>query len=332
MRYTPSEVGLGDFLAAGVQDVFVDADLSFEDDGNGNFVDEISIPLDNDGDGEVTGEIEVTINSDSAAPNYTYLVGTTSKAKTKIWDDDAPELMITGGTTITEGAGVQAIFNVIAQVQPSGGSVDVDYTPVSANFLPAGMSGNKVENHTLRFEGDGPYTATLPVNIHNDEIKDTNGRINVTLNQKATISGYTVAGAPRDEAFVTVRDDDSLPTLTIAANETQYAENASKGAVFTITATEVSATTALTVRYTPAEVDSGDFLAAGIQDTYVDAELSFEDDGDGNFVDEITITLDNDSTGETTGEIEVTINSDPAAPINTYKVGSTANRKDENFG
>ena len=230
VRYTPSEVDSGDFLTAGVQDTYVDANLSFEDDGSGNYVDEISITLDNDNNAEVTGEIEVSINSDPAAPNLTYRVGSTSTAKTRILDNEAPELSITGGPKVTEGTNVQAIFTITSLVQPSGNSIDIDYTPVSANFLAVGTSGDKVTNHTLNFTGAGPYTASLPITVHNDEIKEENGSISVTLNQKDPIAGYTVVSAPRNEASVSVQDDDSLPRLEITASEAAFAENLANGA------------------------------------------------------------------------------------------------------
>ena len=239
--FTPAEVDSGDFLATSVQDTQDSESLTFN--SAGNYTDEIMIALDNDTVGEVTGEIMVTINVDPASTDSDpgtfakYQVGNKDSATTRIWDDDAPELKISGGATVTEGDNVMAMFTVSSMIEPPIDSsttrdIDIDYTPVSANFLAAGESTVKVEAHTLTFTGtEAPYTATLPIAVDNDQVEEASGPITVTLNPKTdlTAAGYTVASAPENSASVTVRDDESLPLLAIIPTKTDFVENAPGG-------------------------------------------------------------------------------------------------------
>ena len=133
----------------------------------------------------------------------------------KILDDDAPELTITAGDPVTEGDGVQAVFTVTSIVNPGTGPIMVDYTPTSANFLADGKSDTPVPNHPLTFKGNGPYTATISVDVDNDTKSELAGEITVTLKQKTPIAGYTVS-SEMGTASVAVTDDDGH-TLSITA-------------------------------------------------------------------------------------------------------------------
>ena len=108
--------------------------------------------------------------------------------------------------------------------------------------------------------------------------------------------------------------------IEILPPTTRTLENAGP-VTFTATATQLNTPTALTVRYTPAEVDS-DFLANTVQDQDVDTVINFRPNSEGNYTGEITVPLDNDSTKEATGEIQVTLTTDPAFPASTYVVGT----------
>ena len=102
------------------------------------------------------------------------------------------------------------------------------YTPESANFLETGSGTPTSTPQPLNFSGDGPYTTTLRIEVHDDMQSDPAGNIRVTLNEEPTppASNYTVAGTPDNTAIVAVTDDDSLPLLTITAPTTGTAESA----------------------------------------------------------------------------------------------------------
>ena len=305
-------------------------------------MDELSIPLNDDEIGEPTGTILVTLipgipAQPSSPPPYQVGAGALGNAMARIWDDDAPELKITGGDTVTEGENVMAMFTISSMIQPpvdptsTTRDIAVDYTPISANFLAANESGTEVEAYTLTFTGtEAPYTATLPIAVHNDDVAEANGSITVTLNQNdpdgttGSIAGYTVAGAPANpsSASVSVRDDDSIPTLTIVADETDVIENQAGGATFTVTATGVNSATSLDVSYSVANLDSADFLDSVRTDSDDPVKLTFTEDSSGKFIKVISVALDDDAVGEATGTIQLTLHSDSAAPNITYKVGS----------
>ena len=90
---------------------------------------------------------------------------------------------------------------------------------------------------------------------------------------------YLVTSAPNNTATVDVIDNDKI-TLLISPKVASVLED-SGPAVFTIKAYGVSDSTgALSVRYTPSEVDGSSFLAST---TTVSTDLTFVDDGSGNY-------------------------------------------------
>ena len=240
-----------------------------------------------------------------------------------------PELTITAGPAVTDGAGVSAMFTITSQVRPRDDEIDIDYTPVSATFLaatagPAGtiVSETKVVDHTLTFTSVRPYTATLliPLNDITPGV-DGDGEIMVTLDPKAPIEDYTVATAPANSAMVTVYDDDALPTISIAATYPDAIEGT------TPIMLELSATwptpptnSTVSVNFTPTEM-GGDFLGdqvqdpatpVTVQDVAISADVVFADpDSDGTYTGNISITLQSDNIDEISAPIQVTINSDP---------------------
>ena len=144
-------------------------------------------------------------------------------------DDDAPELMISGSGSVTEGDNVTANFLITSQVKPSGGTLDIDYTPVSVKYLATSVTGIKVVDRRLFFSGTGPYFAVLPILVDDDDTTETEGRITVTLNQKDPISGYTVTSTSSNQAYIEVVDNDNLPTLSFTTTNFNVEEEVSGG-------------------------------------------------------------------------------------------------------
>ena len=318
VRYHPSEMNSGDFLnelaTPTSQEVITSKLIDFTASAN-VYTATLSVPIHNDEVGERTGQIEVELLSDNAVPK-TYKVATngTQVATATILDDDAPELKISAGNTVVEGDGNSADFTITSEVLVN--TLTVYYTPVGANYMQFG-SGTKTFA-TLSFNGEGPYTAVLPIRVHDDQTIESNGFINVTLDEESTpATNYTVASSPDNSAIVSILDDDTPPRIVVAENSGFAIENS--GMVkFKLTATGIHNTETIMVNATPAE-DGGDFLTDAVAGTAADFPVEFTDpDGDRIYNGELPIVLHNDNIREATAKIKLTLNPKPT----TYLLGS----------
>ena len=82
-----------DFLAASVENTESIFTVEFSDQGNGIYFGELAVAVDNDDVGEATGTIKLTIHENQAK---TYQLGSVTEGTITVWDDDAPELSISG--------------------------------------------------------------------------------------------------------------------------------------------------------------------------------------------------------------------------------------------
>ncbi len=319
VRYTPAEVGQGDFFTDTVTTA-TDTLVSFQNVG-GLEQATITVNLDNDTRVEPTGMIDVTLNVDPApAPTYSVVSGDGSSIRVTILDNDAPELSIASGPPVKEsdvsGSPAQAIFTISSPVQPATNNFTVQYTPTSPNFVA--NSGIKKTSHTLDFadaDNDGIFTAELRVNIVSDSTPELNEYLEVVLSPDTVGSEKYFVGSSV-LASVHVEDDDaSIPELSMASISDSIVESAGQ-VEFTIIASEAPRRD-ITVRYTPSEVGQGDFLTDAVA-TATDVLVSFQNVG-GLEQATITVNLNNDSNVESTGMIKVTLNTDPA-PAHTYTV------------
>ena len=326
VRYDPSEVS-SDFLNN-------TGDPSQEDENAqilqfsgsaGDYSAILRVPIDNDSTGERTGQIQVTLLPDDA-PTQTYRVKSNGEetVMATILDDDAPELKIAAVGPVTEAPNAKAQFIVTSQVPiPSANHpLPVYYTPVSTNFIQSGSGQRTPTPTSLTFSGNGPYTAPLEIEVHNDDIKESDGTIIVTLEEESTPgTKYTVAEAPANSDSVAVTDDDSLPLLTITAPTTPVAE--SDGMVNFEISAETNLGTSFRVRYDPSEVDNGDFLdenASTNQEEETATQIAFSGSAS-PYTGTLSVPIHDDSTSERTGQIQVTLLPDDEA-IHTYRVKS----------
>ena len=89
-----------DFLAAAVENTESIFTVEFTDQGNGIYFGELAVAVDNDDVGEATGSIKLTIHENQAK---TYQLGRVTEGTITVWDDDAPELSISGRNSVVEG-------------------------------------------------------------------------------------------------------------------------------------------------------------------------------------------------------------------------------------
>ena len=321
---TPAEDG-SDFLTDAVADTMSSVPVQFDDpDGDGIYTGEFPIALDNDTVGEATGDIKLTLNANPTA----YRLGTTLEGVLTVWDDDAPELKITAGLPVTETDNVKANFIVSVEVSPNR-SVTVRYDLTeSHNFIDSEGTG--------KFEildyNNNDTEATISLAIINDQDEEPNGTITVTLTpDTADPITYTLPASSTNSAEVIVYDEDSPPTIAIAADSGQVVENdtsaqdqhSMENARFKVSATGLIQTTTLNIDATPAE-DGHDFLTDQVANTMLSRDVELTDpDKDSTFEGELLVPIDNDIVGEATGDFKLTLN----AKSTVYRLGARTEGK-----
>ena len=203
-------------------------------------------------------------------------------------------MKITAGSPITEADNLSASFIISAEVSPNN-TITVHYNLAE--------SGNFIDNEgddkmaSINFTSNATE-AMLPISIENDSVPEDNGTITVTLiADKATEIKYTVAPSPNNSAEVTIYDDDSPPTIMIAADNGDVAES-NGNAGFKLTATGLLTDSTLIINATPAE-DGSDFLRSVIEGRADNISVTFtDDDDDSTYEGELSIPLDDDDISE----------------------------------
>ena len=252
----------GDFLASTVEGIATDYSVEFSDsDNDQTYTGQISVPLDVDTIGEPTSDIKLALNTKPTV----YRLGTVSEGIITILDDDAPELKISAGTTLTESDNLTADFKISAEVSPNK-IITVRYDLAeTSDFIEDEATG---KNESLDFSNQ-TKEVTLSIPIVSDTEVESNGTITVTLiADNANPIAYTVGAAPNNSAVVNVVDDDSLPLIEILADSGNVGENVGP-ANFKLTATGLTVDTTLEINATPAE-DGSDFLTDAVASTTSD--------------------------------------------------------------
>ena len=241
-----------------------------------------------------------------------------------IKNDDIPELSIEAMESTKEGTTTDdqnnqspktADFKITSDIViPT--NLTIQYLPVGDSYLPYGVSNQQQIATSLTFarededDDESDIISTLKVDLDDDERAEANGTVTVTLlpDTSAEDPAYTLS-QNNSPVTVNVEDDDAkIPVLTVSAPTSGTPENA--GTVeFTVTAYDVQAKTnsinpgrPITIKYTPTEVSSGDFLTDAVAGTAATTTLDFREDN-GTWFDTFTVNLDDDSTAESTGKI-----------------------------
>ena len=275
----------------------------------------LKVPLDNDIERDANGQLRVTLRNETpVGVNYT-IDAVHNNIALNVLDDDTPELTIVAGDARTEAAGVSAEFEISADISPDEMiSVWYDLTE-NLNFISTEGTGKTA---MLDFSNEAT-SDTLMIPIVNDNNAEGDGTITVTLiTDRDPLVKYVVGAAPNNMASVRVFDDDSLPTISIKADNGGIAESAGT-ANFMLTATGLTTTGSISVNATPSEV-SGDFLTDAVADSPSDYSVQFSDaDGDSIYTGTLGISLDNDGIHEATGSIKLVLNT----KTTVYRLGST---------
>ena len=257
---TPSDPGSGGlFLPTNLENVATDYSVQFSDtDSDSIYNGTLVVDIHDDDIREFTGEIALTLNNDTQSPK-TYDLGSTTRGKISVYDDDLPLLSIASITSsITEADNVTADFEV-SSISSVNRYIPVRYQISSNSFVD---DDGTIKEVYLDFS-NGATSATLSIPVVNDENSEADDEIVLTLRSSNKIPpSYVLASAPDNTARVSVYDDDSPPTISIASDSGDVFENVDGGeAKFDLSATGLTQAETLMINATPAE-DGGDFLAS----------------------------------------------------------------------
>ena len=161
------------------------------------------------------GSITVTIE-----PSSDYQIGSPASAVIKIIDDETPELTVTAGSAVTEGAETAGVADKAVFTISSDSDLGSDFifrysVDQSGNFLTSTTSTRTPLLATKTFTpSGGKYITTLEFDIDDDEVKEEVGSVTLFLLAKTDNTGnYRIPTSPT--ASVTVYDDE-VPALSIA--------------------------------------------------------------------------------------------------------------------
>ena len=240
-------------------------------------------------------------------------------------DAPTPVLSISAGDPAKEGDDSHANFTITSSSSPPNNTLIIKYLPVSEGFLPTTTTGVRQTSSALTFSTSSPYTATLPVQINDDDIAEINGSIKVTIEEKdtPTTSDYLVGvGAVATATIIIIDDDSAIPELSISGPTDPVFENAGS-ITLTITASLNPGRT-LIVDYTPSD-EIGDFLASAIEVKQSTSSLTFAADGNGNFASTLEISINDNNNPNPTGEISATLELEDTDndALRTYTLATT---------
>ncbi len=248
-----------DFLATSVENVKSIYSVEFSDQGNRIYFGELAVAIDNDDVGEETGSIKLTLHEPEVK---SYKLGSVTEGTITVWDDDAPELSISGGDSVVEADGAVATFTISTEVRlnekiivyymaTEETIVDSDGEGVS-NFLDLSETGTK--SIEVDFSS-GATSDELMIPLVNDpDNAGANANISVALvDDLNSVKTYYVAATNNTATVLAI--DNGNPQIVIAPASSLITEG--ELATFNLTANFVIQSS-VTVQFN-VELD-GDFV------------------------------------------------------------------------
>ena len=235
---------------------------------------------------------------------------------TILTDDESLPALTIADTTSATAENTGDVDFILSTTADPGPSLMVRYQPAevaSSNFLNADPTNNQedIDTQSVDFastDGGLTYTGTLTVPIHNDEIGEDTGQIQITLlSQTGVVKTYQVDSS-NNIGMATIWDDDA-PIISIddapAAVESDNAEIR-----FPVTAL-VSPNTAIRVYYELVEssgTEIGDFIEPEEEGTGKFKSVSFANNATSGV---LAIPIDSDEVQERGSTVTVTLESHP---------------------
>ncbi len=156
----------------------------------------LTVATSDDGVDEADGSVTATINTGDG-----YTVSSSAGAATvAVSDDDVPEISVSAGSGVTEGA--DASFTITADPAPHAA------LPVSVSVSQSGDYGVTTGTQTVTIPTTGSYTLTVATS--GDSQDEADGSVTATVDDG---TGYTVSSSA-GAATVAVSDDDDPPAAS----------------------------------------------------------------------------------------------------------------------
>ena len=324
---TAAEVD-GDYLPATTPTSY---SVEFSDsDGDNTYRGVLSVPLDNDTTGEATAEVMVTLDANPLL----YRLGSITTGKITVYDDDAPELILSTTTeSVTESFDQFVVFVLTAKISPNK-IVDLRYNLVEnklngKNFIADEDEGNGVSS-PLDFR-NGITEVRLPFAILDDNVVKNGGEVSIeVIDDTADPITYTKSTTLSENSItIGIADDDRIRQLIVPESSGSVSE-ADGMASFNLMLKRVPGPQLFGVYATLTE-EEGDFLIDSITNIERQYMVQFNGPDDDNIYHGIlTIPLDDDSTAESTGKIKLTINNDTNDEFIDYKIVAPDQNSEKN--
>ncbi len=263
----------------------------------------LTVATTGDGVDETDGSVTATIDNGTG-----YAVSSSnSSATVAVADDDVPQVSVSAGNGVTEGA--VASFTLTANPVPAAG------LDVSVTITQSGDYGAATGARTVTIPATG--TATFTVTTSDDTTDETDGSVTATID---TGTGYTVSST-QGAATVAVSDDDdpapsNTPVISVVAGS---AVTEGANANYTITASPAP-TAPLTVSLTVSQ--SGNFyLSPG------PATIEIATSGTHT----LSLGTRDDTTDEADGSLTVTLTTGTGYTVSTTQNAATVNVADDDL-
>ena len=278
---------------------------------------DIPVGFDDDDVKEIPGSVTFTLIDSSD-----YSVNTSRDTQTiTVLDNDSAEISIEDATQSAE-EGTSASFKVIARNIPDSGDLLVQYMPTDEVGSFLGPVAGIPRTTRLFFTYDSKtstYSANLSMEIPDNVVDEANGWVKVRLSNDPEGGLDYFVSVGLESALVEVTDND-IPVISIS-NAPDVAEDGTAKFVLT---SDIQPQP-LDIRYTPSEVDTGDFIVDSDEAITTENNVTFSQTNDtGPFLAPLNITLDDDDADEADGSIRVLLNIDGSNPVR-YMVDATAN-------
>ena len=178
------------------------------------------------------------------------------------------------------------------------------------DFLTASQAETKTTSLTFaQVGGIGSFVDTLNVPIHDDEVGENTGQIEVTLlAETELVRTYRINSDGTEDALVTIWDDDA-PVISIG-NAPNLTESANAELRFPLTAL-VSPNKSISIYYTLEESDQsgdGDFIVGGDEGSGKFQSIDFSG---GSKASHLVIEIDSDDDSEGSSIVTVTLEAQP---------------------
>ena len=280
----------------------------------------LSVPLDNDRTGEATAEVMITLDANPLL----YRLGSNTEGNITVYDDDAPELILSSTTeSVTEFFDQSVVFVLTAKISPNK-VVNLRYNlnenqENGKNFIADEEEGDGVSS-PLDFR-NGITEVRLPFAILDDDVVKNGGEVTMEIiDDTADPITYTKAAAQSDNLkVIAIADDDRIRQLIVPESSGSVSE-ADGMASFNLMLRRVNGQQLFGVYATLTE-EEGDFLIDSITNIERQYMVLFTGpDEDNIYHGMLTVPLDNDSTPESTGKIKLTINNDTNDGVIDYKI------------